>query len=132
VTGSQATKNAATIEIGGGIAFVVVLMLAYYSGGYVAGRMSRFDGGRQGFSVWIFGLIITLLFAAAGEIFGSKYNILASLKLPRIPVKEGDLATGAAITLAVVVIGTLVASIVGGVAGRRYHREVDALGYESA
>lgn len=128
VTGSQATKNAATIGIGGGIALVIVLMLAYYSGGYVAGRMSRFDGARQGFSVWIFGLIITLLFAAAGAIFGSKYNILASLKLPRIPVNEGDLATGAAIALAVVVIASLVASMVGGMAGRRYHRKVDQLG----
>jgi hypothetical protein len=130
VSGSQATKNAATIGIGGGIAFVIVLMLAYYSGGYVAGRMSRFDGGRQGFSVWILGLIITLLFAAAGAIFSSKYNILASLNLPRIPVKEGDLATGAAIALAVAAIGTLVTSIVGAMAGRRYHRKVDALGYD--
>jgi hypothetical protein len=129
VSSGEATKNAGTIGIGGGIAFVIVLMLAYYAGGYVAGRMSRFDGGRQGFSVWIFGLLVTLLFAAAGAIFGSQYNVLTALKLPRIPVKEGDLATGGAITLALIFIGTLVAAIVGGMAGRRYHRKVDEVGY---
>jgi hypothetical protein len=61
VSGSAVTKNAATIGIGGGIALLILLLLAYYSGGYVAGRMSRFDGGRQGFAVWAFGILITLL-----------------------------------------------------------------------
>src|SRR4051794_15602869 len=37
-----------TVGLGGGIALLVVLMIAYYAGGYVAGRMSRFDGARQG------------------------------------------------------------------------------------
>jgi hypothetical protein len=109
---------------------VIVLMPVYYRDGYVAGQMSRFDGGLQGFDVWIFGLPITLLSAAAGAIFGSKYNVLSSLKLPRIPRKEGDLATAAAVALATVLIGTLVASRVGGMAGRRHHRKVDQLGYD--
>lgn len=129
VSSSQVTKNAATIGVGGAILFVVVLMLAYYAGGYVAGRMARFDGGRQGFSLWIFGLVITLLFAVAGAIFGSQYNVLTALKLPRIPIKEGSLATGGAIVLTAVLIGTLIASIVGGVVGRRYHVKVDRVGY---
>src|SRR3954463_6724260 len=45
---SDATANADTIGLGGAIALLVVLMIAYYCGGYVAGRMSRFDGARQG------------------------------------------------------------------------------------
>jgi hypothetical protein len=132
VTSSEATKNASTIGIGGGIALLIVLLLAYYFGGYVAGRMSRFDGGRQGFGVWAFGLIVTLLFAGAGVIFGSKYNVLSALNLPRIPIKEGALATGGAIALAAILLGTVVVSILGGKAGRRYHRKVDALAYEPA
>jgi hypothetical protein len=46
-------SDAEEIGLGGGIALVVVLMLAYYAGGYVAGRMSRFDGGRQGLGTWV-------------------------------------------------------------------------------
>lgn len=125
ISSSEAKKNAATIGIGGAVALLIVVLLAYYAGGYVAGRMSRFDGGRQGFGAWLIGVIITILFAAAGAVFGSKYNVLSALKLPRIPVHEGTLATGAAITLAAIVFGTLIAAVLGGRVGRRYHRRVD-------
>jgi hypothetical protein len=129
ITSSEAKKSASTIGIGGGIALVVVLLVAYYAGGYVAGRMSRFDGGRQGFGVWAIGLIITILFALAGAIFGSEYNVLSALHLPRIPLKEGALATGGGIVLAAIVLGTLLAAILGGRVGRGYHRKVDRAGY---
>ena len=125
ISSSEAKQNAATIGIGGAIALLIVLLLAYYAGGYVAGRMSRFDGGRQGFGAWLIGVIITVLFGAAGAIFGSRYNVLSALNLPRIPIHEGTLATGAAITLAAIVLGTLIAAILGGRIGRRYHRKVD-------
>jgi hypothetical protein len=127
VSTSDVTKNAGTIGIGGGVALLVVLLIAYYSGGYVAGRMSRFDGARQGFGVWATGLLITLLFAAAGVILGSKYNVLTALNLPRIPINEGTLAAGGAIALVAIILGTLLISMVGGKAGRRYHGKVDAL-----
>ena len=104
---------------------VAALALAYYCGGYVAGRMSRFDGGRQGFGTWLVGLVVTLLVGAAGAIFGSQYNVFDKLNLPRIPIKEGDLATGGAIALAALVLATLLAAIVGGKVGQRYHRRVD-------
>jgi hypothetical protein len=125
ISSSEARKNAATIGIGGAIALLIVLLLAYYAGGYVAGRMSRFDGGRQGFGAWLIGVIITVLFGAAGAIFGSKYNVLSALNLPRIPVHEGTLAMGAGIALAAIVLGTLIAAVLGGRIGRRYHRKVD-------
>src|SRR5215210_3298685 len=43
----QATSQADTIGIAGGIALLVVLFLAYLAGGYVAGRMARFDGSSR-------------------------------------------------------------------------------------
>ncbi len=125
---SAAEKSAGTISLGSGIALLVVLLLAYYAGGYVAGRMTRFDGARQGFGVWVIGLVITLLFAAAGVIFGSEYNVLGALHLPRVPIKEGTLVTGGAITLAAVVIGTLLLAIIGGRVGHAYHDKVDDAG----
>jgi hypothetical protein len=126
----DAAGNAATIGIVGAAILVAILLLAYYAGGYVAGRMARFDGGRQGFRVWLLGLLATIAAAVAGWIGGSQYNVLHQLNLPRIPVDEGTIATGAIITLAVALLGTLLAAFAGGKAGERYHRRVDQLGWE--
>jgi len=119
------------VSIVGGAILLLILGLAYFAGGYNAGRLSRFDGGRQGIGVWVIGLLITLLLAAAGAIFGSEYNVLQRLDLPRIPIDEGSLATGALIALAAIVLGTLLAAFLGGKAGERYHKKVDRAGYDS-
>jgi hypothetical protein len=129
VSGSDATANAEEIGLGGAIAVLVVLMIAYYCGGYVAGRMSRFDGARQGLGAWLFGIAITILLALAAVILGSEYNVLEQLNLPALPVGESTMTTGGAIALAAVLLGTLLAAIVGGKAGERYHRKVDRVGY---
>jgi sporulation protein YlmC with PRC-barrel domain len=129
VSGSAAQDNSGTIGIVGGVALLLILVVAYYAGGYVAGRMSRFDGGRQGLGVWLFGLLVTVAAALAGVLFGSKYNVLSKLDLPRIPIDEGTLSTGALIALAAVLVGTLLAALAGGKAGQRYHKKVDRAGY---
>jgi hypothetical protein len=126
---SEANSNAETIGIVGGILLIAILALAYYCGGYVSGRMSRFDGGRQGFGTWAIGLFVTIVLAVAGAIFGSEYNVLNELNLPRIPIDEGSLTAGAAIALAAVVILTLLAAMGGGKAGERYHRKIDRVGF---
>jgi hypothetical protein len=129
VSGSEASDNAETVGIVGGALLVAVLVVSYYCGGYVSGRMSRFDGARQGFAAWIIGLIVTALLALAGVVLGSEYNVLERLDLPRIPVDEGALTTGGIITLAAIVVGTLLAALLGGKAGERFHRKVDRYGY---
>jgi hypothetical protein len=127
-SGSQAKSNAGTIGIVGGILLLIVLMVAYYAGGYVAGRMGRFNGPRQGLATWIVGLVVTIVLAVAGAVLGSEYNVLAQLKLPRIPVSEGSLTTGGIIALAAILIGTLIAAMAGGKAGTHFHRKVDRVG----
>ena len=124
----QAADSADTIGIVGGILMLAVLVIAYYAGGYVAGRMARFNGPRQGVAVWLLGLIVTIVLAVAGVLLGAEYNVLGSLNLPRIPVDEGSLTTGGLIALAAVVVGTLLAAVAGGKAGSRYHRKVDRVG----
>jgi hypothetical protein len=131
VSDAEAESNAETIGIVGGILLILVLGVAYYCGGYVSGRMSRFDGGRQGLAVWALGLAVTIVLAAAGALFGAEYNVLESLNLPRIPVEEGSLTAGAAIALALVVAVTLLAATGGGKAGERYHRKVDRFGLDA-
>lgn len=130
VSEAEANSNAETIGIVGGILLIGTLVIAYYCGGYVSGRMSRFDGARQGFGTWAIGLVVTIVLAVAGALFGAEYNILERLNLPRIPVDEGSLTAGAAIALAAVVILTLLAASGGGKAGERYHRKIDRLAYK--
>jgi hypothetical protein len=130
VSESEANSNAETIGIVGGALLILVLAIAYYCGGYVSGRMSRFDGGRQGFGTWAIGLVVTIVLAVAGAVFGSEYNVLEQLNLPRIPIDEGSLTTGAVIALAAVVILTLLAAMGGGKAGERYHRKIDRAGFD--
>ena len=132
VSDAEAQANAETISIVGGALLVLVVAIGYYAGGYVAGRMSRFDGGRQGFGAWAIGLIITILLAAAGAIAGSEYNLLGDLDLPRIPIDEGSLATGGGVALALILIASLIAAVGGGKAGERYHRKVDAVGHRGS
>lgn len=122
---SDAQGNAGAIGLGGAIAALVVLMIAYYAGGYVAGRMSRFDGARQGFGAWAIGIVITIILGVLAAIFGNKYNVLGQLNLPRIPLSGETLTTGGLIALAAVLVGTLIAAVAGGKVGERYHRKID-------
>jgi hypothetical protein len=131
VSDAEAEQNAETIGIVGGILLILVLGIAYWCGGYVSGRMSRFDGARQGLAVWALGLAVTIVLAVAGALFGAEYNVLERLDLPRIPVEEGSLTAGAAIALAAVVLVTLVVAMGGGKAGERFHRKVDRVGYRA-
>jgi MFS family permease len=129
-TADEAVDQANEIGIGGGIAILVVLFLAYLAGGYVAGRMARFDGARQGLAVWIVGLLVVLVLAAAGAILGSKYNVFQDLNLPRIPVDEGTATTAGILTLVAILVVTLAGAVLGGKLGDRYHRRVDRAGFD--
>ncbi len=125
VSTSEASQNAETIGIVGGILLLAVLAIAYYAGGYVAGRMARFDGARQGLGVWVFALLATIALAVVGVVLGSEYNVLSQLNLPRIPIDEGSLTTGGIIALVAAVLVTLLAAVFGGKVGERFHRKVD-------
>jgi MFS family permease len=125
ITQSEAEREAGTIGVAAAITLIVVLMLAYYAGGYVAGRMSRFDGTKQGIGVWVIGLLVTIIAIGLGAIFGSQYNILDRVQLPRIPVSTDDLSMGGIITAIAVLVLTLLAAMAGGAIGHRYHNRVD-------
>src|SRR5215213_3150775 len=121
----EARSSADTISIVGGALLLLVLAIAYYAGGYVAGRMSRFDGTKQGIGVWVIGLLVTIIAIGLGAIFGSQYNILDRVQLPRIPVSTDDLSMGGIITAIAVLVLTLLAAMAGGAIGHRYHNRVD-------
>jgi hypothetical protein len=108
---------------------VVVLFVSYFCGGYVAGRMARFDGAKQGLAVWLWAVAIAIVVAIIAAIAGSQYNILGSLNsFPRIPVSEGNLTAGSIVTAIVAALISLAGAVLGGTAGMRFHRKVDRAG----
>jgi amino acid transporter len=125
VTQTDAERSAGTVTLVTAIVLLAILLIAYYSGGYVAGRMSRFDGARQGVMVWVIGLLVTLLAVALGWIAGDQYNLLDRVDVPRIPIPSDDVTLGGILTAVAVLVGTLLAAMFGGTVGRRYHTRVD-------
>jgi len=105
---------------------LVILFVAYYCGGYVAGRMARFDGAKQGVAVWLWALVAAVVVAVLGAVAGSKFNVLANLNsFPRIPVDEGQLSTAGIIAAVAAAAAALLGAVLGGLAGMRFHRRVD-------
>lgn len=124
------TSGNETVGLVGIIVLLVILFVSYYSGGYVAGRMARFNGAKQGFMVWVWALIAAVVVAILGLVAGQKYNILAQLNsFPRIPVNEGELTTTSIIAAVVVAAVALLAAVLGGTAGMHFHRKVDRAGF---
>lgn len=124
-----ATENAGTVGVVGAIVLAVVLLVAYFCGGYVAGRMARFDGVKQGVAVWLWALIIAVVLAVLTAVAGSQFDVLGTVNsFPRIPVDEGALTAGSVITVLIVAVIALAGAILGGAAGMRYHRRVDKAG----
>jgi hypothetical protein len=112
------------------IVLLVILFISYYSGGYVAGRMARFNGAKQGFMVWLWAVIVAALVALLGMIAGQQFNILESLNsFPQIPLNEGQLNAAGVISAIVVAAVSLIGAILGGLGGMHFHRKVDRAGF---
>lgn len=126
----QVTGTAQTVGLVGAITLLVVLLVAYYCGGYVAGRMARFNGAKQGLAVWLWGVVMALVVAAVAAIAGAQYDVFAQLNLPRLPVNEGQVTTVGAITIGAAILAALIGAVLGGLAGMRFHRTVDKAGLD--
>ena len=129
VSDADVAEQSDTLTLGGAIALLAVLILAYACGGYVSGRMSRFDGARQGIAAWVIGLLVTLVVAVIAVVAGSEYNVVERANLPRLPVGDQTLGAGGAIATVAILVGSLIAAAAGGKWGERYHRKVDKVGF---
>jgi len=125
------SENANTVSIVGAITLAVVIFVAYLAGGYVAGRMARFSGAKQGVAVWLWAVVIAIVVAIVVALTGSQHTLLANLdSLPSVPMNEGVLTATGIVTAIVVAAVGLVGAVLGGLAGMRYHRRVDRVGLE--
>ncbi|WP_432534111.1 hypothetical protein [Kineococcus arenarius] len=125
----QAQGNTGAIGLAGAIALLVVLFIAYLCGGYVAGRMARFNGAKQGVAVWAWAIVVAIVVAILAAVAGSSYDVLGQVNsFPRIPADLGSLTAESVLTLIGAVVVALVGAILGGLAGMRFHRRVDRAG----
>jgi hypothetical protein len=129
---NHVAQDPKTMSIIGAAILLVVPFVAYYCGGYVTGRMARFNGVRQGVAVWLWALCITALVAVLAALALSHYDVLTKLNtLPRIPVSHGNLTAGGLIALAVLGVGSLGGAMLGGLAGMHFQRRIDQAVFES-
>ena len=130
-TAGNALLDAQTVGWIGAGALLLTVLVAYYSGGYVAGRMARFSGIAQGIAVWVWALVIGIVVALAGVVFGTQVDLLGRLSaFVRIPISGDVLTITGIITAVVVAVASLGGAILGGVVGVRYHRRVDRAGLD--
>ena len=116
--------TARTVGVTGAVVLLAILFVGYYCGGYVAGRMARFAGAKQGVAVWMWALLVAVIAAVAGTVAGVRFDALAG-GLPRIPVAVDELTTGGVAVAVGALVVSLVGAVLGGLAGMRYHRKVD-------
>ncbi|ROR89394.1 hypothetical protein [Nocardioides aurantiacus] len=131
VADAASARGVSTQDIGwfGAILVIAVVLVAYYSGGYVAGRMARFDGARQGAAVFGWAVLTAIVVAVLGAIGGAKFDVLEQLNsFPRLPGSLSDLSLLAVVVLVGVVVASLVGAVLGGIAGMHFHRKVDRTG----
>ncbi|MDM4764276.1 hypothetical protein QT381_14810 [Galbitalea sp. SE-J8] len=129
LTDGTLPELSAPIGIGGLVVVLVALFVSYFAGGYVAGRMARFSGVKQGIAVWLWSIAAAVVAAIVAAIAGASFDPLGTTNaFPRIPIAEGDLTAIGIATAVLAAIVPLVAAIAGGASGMRYHRRIDRAG----
>jgi hypothetical protein len=124
-----AAADPGTVTVISAIVVGLVLLIAYFAGGYVAGRMARFSGVKQGIAVWLWAVVIAIIVAAVTAVAGSQWDILATVNsFPRFPVTPETLTLTGILTAIGAAVIALAGAILGGTAGMRYHRRVDRVG----
>ena len=109
------------------------LFLAYFAGGYVAGRLVRFDGGRNGAATVVWSILLGVIFGVfsfllAGFLPGGISESLESFRessvLPTVNslVELGLLGAGIAVGALLLM---LLGGFLGGSLGTRYHTRID-------
>jgi hypothetical protein len=107
----------------------ILIFLTFLFGGYVAGRLARFDGGRNGAMSVVWTLLIAFLgFVIASFLPGQAGETMRDFLQGMILPFAGEILALGAIGIAVAVAAFLLAilgGVVGGRLGGRYHAEID-------
>ncbi len=120
--GGAVSNTTQSLGIGALVGSLIALFLAYYLGGYTAGRMARYDGAKNGFGVVIWTIIAAIVLGIAGGALGTRFNVANQVHLN---INTQTLTTAGVVSLAVTLLVIIVAAVLGGKIGERYHRAVD-------
>lgn len=114
-----------SVGIAGAVLWLVTLAVSYYAGGYVAGRLARYSGAKQGTGVWVLSVVIGIVVAILGAVLGASFNVLRYAHVTQIPLSASTLTVGGIVALVVSIVVGLVSAMAGGRAGEGYHRKID-------
>jgi MFS family permease len=114
------------LTIAGLIAGLATLILAFLVGGWVAGRVARYDGGRNGLVTALWFVLLAAAASALGAWAGEEYDVFRNVNLPQW--FNTDALTGEAIATGLLALLVMFgAAWIGGRLGERYHRRADSL-----
>jgi hypothetical protein len=113
------------LSAAGLIGGIVTLIVAFLVGGWVAGRIARYDGGRNGLMTAVWFIFAALLLALLGAWLGDRYDVFQDLRVPQWFSDNATTATAivSGVVAAVIMLG---AGFAGGLIGARYHARADA------
>ena len=118
--------DAERVTVAGLAAGFATLIVAFLVGGWVAGRIARYDGGRNGLLAAVWMVVLAAVLGGIGGWLGQKYDVFRNVRLPQW--FRGDALTVAAFITSVAGIALmLLAGWLGGRWGERYHRKADAV-----
>lgn len=125
---SGSAQNLTTAGIWSAVVLLVIWFVAYFGGGYVAGRMARFSGVKQGIAVWLWMIAIGIILAIIGAIAGQ--NLMSTMGgMPSLNIDPTAMTWGSIISLLLVLAVSLGGAVLGGRTGMHYHRKVDRTGF---
>jgi uncharacterized membrane protein len=118
-------EDTADLSIAGLIGGLVTLFIAFLIGGWAAGRMARYDGARNGLMTAVWAVVLAAILSTLGAILGDEYDIFRNVDLPQFFSRDA-LTIGAIVSALVAIAVMLIAGLLGGKWGERYHRRADA------
>ena len=113
------------ISIASLIGGLVTLFVAFVIGGWAAGRMARYDGARNGLMTAVWAVVLAAILSALAAIFGAEYDVFRNVELPQFFSRDA-LTIGAIVSALIAIAVMLLAGLLGGKWGERYHRRADA------
>ena len=109
------------LGVAGGIVVAMVLLVSYFFGGYVAGRMARRAGVTNGLVVFVLSLVVAVLVTGLVNLFTDGDEILGGFRNIGVPTswdEWSDIGTVAGIGS---LLAMLVGAVAGGALGERWH-----------
>lgn len=104
---------------------LITLFIAFLIGGWAAGRIARYDGGKNGLLTAVWAIVLAAILSGVAAALGAKYDVFRNVELPQFFSR--DAATiGGIVSALIAIAAMLLGGFLGGKWGERYHRRADA------